>query len=70
MTRDQTRARALAIKLDDRELSAQLVCVLNELQASNERARAALLDGNLGKLAELGRLISNNGAVLIALARP
>jgi hypothetical protein len=62
--------RMNAIRLDDRELSAQLVCVLNELQTANERCRAALIDGNLPVLVELGRVISNRGASLMVLARP
>jgi hypothetical protein len=63
------RLRAAQLKHDDRELQAQIVNVLNDLQAANEHARAALLDDNRGRLEELGRYISDRAVSLMMLAQ-
>lgn len=53
---------------DDRELQAQLITTLNQLQATNERCRGLLLDGNLPDLVAMGRKTSDLGVTLMLLA--
>jgi hypothetical protein len=70
MSTARTRERVKIDPLDDRELQAQLVTVLNQLQALNERARCAVLDGDRDRLADVGTRIGDCAASLVTLARP
>lgn len=60
--------RAGAMATDDRELQAQLILTLNQLQATNERCRGLLLDGNLSGLVTMGRKTSDLAVTLMLLA--
>ena len=53
---------------DDREVEARLVNALNRLQAANEGARIALIDGNLRRVGEIAGRIGDLAATLAALA--
>lgn len=57
------------MNVDDRELQARLIHVLNQLQATNERCRGLLLDGNLDGLVTMGRKVADLGVMLIRMAK-
>ena len=65
-----SRAVAAALHADGLEVFAQVVNALNDLQAANERGRAALARGDLGELVKLGTYISDRGMSLVSLATP
>ena len=54
-------------RFDEKEMQAQLVVTLNDLQAANERSRSALIRADLGELAELARYIVDRGVALATL---
>ena len=65
--RTATRATASALRANGREVDAQVVNVLNDLQTCNELARAALADGNTARLNKLAVAIIDNGHTLLTL---
>ena len=65
-----SRATASALRANGREVDAQVVNVLNDLQELNERARAALLDRDVDVLTVLAVSIIDNGHTLMALMAP
>jgi len=64
-----SRDRMNAIRCDDVELTAQLVNVLNDLQTTNERCRAALIDGRLADLHTMAEHIVDRAVSLGMLAQ-